>query len=148
MADASAILGAIRRPNSYRWLSGETRRAISRGPLVCNHAAADSAFRGTPIQTAVRKDGKFDAACNLDRKANAGNLSAGTFRSSMKKIPTTDREEMAECLVRDEKRIQRMKPSAKRDAAKAEFERLSARFLEVYSRTHRDVFDHIQTGAE
>ena len=55
---------------------------------------------------------------------------------------------MAECLVRDEKRIKRMKPSAKRDAAKAEFERLSARFLEIYRRTHRDVFDHIQTGAE
>jgi hypothetical protein len=71
-----------------------------------------------------------------------------TFRSSMKKIPTTDREAMAECLVRDEKRIKRMKPSAKRDAAKAEFERLSARFLEIYSRTHRDVSDNIQTGAE
>ena len=66
----------------------------------------------------------------------------------MKKIPTTDREAMAECLVRDEKRIKRMKPSAKRDAAKAEFERLSARFLEIYSRTHRDVFQNIQTGAE
>ena len=52
----------------------------------------------------------------------------------MKKIPTTDREAMAECLVRDEKRIKRMKPSAKRDVATAEFERLSARFLEIYRR--------------
>jgi hypothetical protein len=55
---------------------------------------------------------------------------------------------MAECWVRNEKRIKRMKPSAKRDAAKAEFERLSARFLKIYSRNHRDVLDTIQTGAE
>ena len=102
----------------------------------------------SPASPYPRLNGKSGAARDLDRKDNAGNLWLEAFRSSMKRIPSTDREAMAECLVLDEKRIKRMKPSAKRDAAEAEFERLSARFLEIYSRTHRDVFDQIQTGAE